>query len=34
MLVSAFSYVDWLGDIDDRRSTGGFEVYLGRNVVF
>jgi histone deacetylase 1/2 len=28
-LVSAFSDADWAGSIDDRRSTGGFAVYLG-----
>lgn len=33
MLVSAFSYSDWTGDGDDRRSTGGFAMYLGRNLV-
>jgi hypothetical protein len=29
--VSAFSDADWAGDIDDRRSTGGFAVFLGSN---
>jgi len=33
MLVSAFSDADWTGDVDDRRSTGGFAVYLGANLV-
>jgi hypothetical protein len=33
MLVSAFSDADWAGDIDDRRSTGGFVVFLGNNLV-
>jgi hypothetical protein len=33
MLVSAFSDADWAGDIDDRRSTGGFAVFLGNNLV-
>jgi hypothetical protein len=32
-LVSAFSDVDWAGCPDDRRSTGGFAVYLGSNLV-
>lgn len=29
-----FSYADWVGCIDDRRSTWGFVVYLGENLVF
>jgi hypothetical protein len=33
MVVSAFLDSDWAGDGDDRRSTGGFAVYLGRNLV-
>jgi histone deacetylase 1/2 len=33
MLVSAFSDADWAGDVDDRRSTGGFAVFLGKNLV-
>jgi histone deacetylase 1/2 len=33
MLVSAFSDADWAGDVDDRRSTGGFAVFLGNNLV-
>jgi hypothetical protein len=33
MLVSAFSDSYWAGDGDDRRSTRGFAVYLGRNLV-
>lgn len=32
-LVSAFSDADWAGCVDDRRSTGGFAVYLGDNLV-
>jgi histone deacetylase 1/2 len=30
MLVSAFSDADWTGCVDDRRSTGGFAVFLGK----
>lgn len=33
MLVSAFSDADWAGCPDDRRSTGGFAIYLGSNLV-
>jgi histone deacetylase 1/2 len=33
MLVSAFSDADWAGSIDDRRSTGGFAIYFGSNLV-
>jgi hypothetical protein len=31
--VSAFSDADWAGCPDDRRSTGGFAVYLGANLI-
>jgi hypothetical protein len=33
MLVSAFSDSDWAGDPDDQRSTGGFAVFIGGNLV-
>jgi hypothetical protein len=33
MLVSGFSDADWAGCIDDRRSTGGFSIFLGSNLV-
>lgn len=33
MLVSAFSDADWAGCSDDRRSTGGFAVFLGSNLI-
>ena len=32
-LVSAFSDSDWAGCLDDRRSTGGFAVFLGSNMI-
>jgi histone deacetylase 1/2 len=33
ILVSAFSDVDWAGCPDDRRSTGGFAVFFGSNLI-
>jgi histone deacetylase 1/2 len=32
-LISAFSDADWAGDPDDRRSTGGFAIFYGGNLV-
>jgi hypothetical protein len=32
-IVSAFSDADWAGCLDDRRSTCGFAVYVGSNLV-
>jgi hypothetical protein len=31
--INAFSYIDWAGCPDDRRSTGGFAVYLESNLI-
>jgi hypothetical protein len=33
MMVSAFSDADWASFVDDRRSTGGFAMFLGSNLV-
>ena len=32
-LVSAFYDADWAGCSDDRKSTGGFDVFFGSNLV-
>uniref|UniRef100_J3N0W4 Reverse transcriptase Ty1/copia-type domain-containing protein n=1 Tax=Oryza brachyantha TaxID=4533 RepID=J3N0W4_ORYBR len=32
-LVSGFSDIDWTGSLDDRKSTCGFAVFLGSNLV-
>nr|GFA89471.1 uncharacterized protein [Tanacetum cinerariifolium] len=31
--LKAFSDVEWAGDSNDRRSTGGFAIYLGSNLL-
>jgi hypothetical protein len=33
MLVSEYSDADWARSLDDQRSTGGFVMYLGSNLV-
>lgn len=31
--LSAFSNADWTGSVDDRKSTGGFAIFFGPNLV-
>jgi hypothetical protein len=33
LLLSAFSDGDWTGNVDDRRSTDGFAIFLGPNLI-
>jgi hypothetical protein len=32
-LISTYSDVDWARSVDDRRSTCGFTIYLGSNLI-
>jgi hypothetical protein len=32
-LVSAFSDADWAGCVGDRKSTGGFALFFGSNLI-
>jgi hypothetical protein len=33
-LVSAFSHAYWVGCSNDRKSTGGFDIFFGPNLIF
>jgi hypothetical protein len=32
-LLFAFSDMDWAGNSDDQRTTGGYDIFYGRNLV-
>lgn len=33
LLVNGFSDADWVDSLDDKRSTGGFAIFLGSNLI-
>jgi histone deacetylase 1/2 len=33
MIISGFLDADWAGDVDDRRSTGGFAIFYESNLI-
>jgi hypothetical protein len=33
LLLSAFSHINWVGNVDDRRSIGGYAIFLGPNLL-
>lgn len=32
--INGFTYVDWEGDGNNRRSIGAYSIYLGNNFIF